>query len=91
LPLQNEMPGVDPREVEQLADEPVEALHLLFDRLVELLALAVAPGHILLPQAAGGGHDRRERCPKLMGDRAEQRGLELVAPPKNLALRGLVA
>ena len=79
------------REVEQVADDPVEPLRLLLDRLGEPRPLRVAPGHVPLAQAAGGGDDRGEGRAQVVRHAVEEGVLQLVGAPQRLRLGGLAA
>jgi len=89
--VRNERPVLDAREVEQIPDDAVESQGLVLHRARELVAFSIGPGHIALPQAAGGGEDRRERRPELVRHRVEQLCLELVGAAEGFRLGGLRA
>ena len=68
--------GLEPGQVEQVADQPVEPAHLLvhgLERLVELVGADHALGHGL-----DVARDRGERRPQLMGDAHQEVALQLV-------------
>ena len=68
----------DPRQVEDVADQPVQAVRLLEDRReqLSLLRRVVVDGGV--EEAGHARLDRRERRPQVVGDRREHRGAELV-------------
>jgi hypothetical protein len=68
-------PGLQLREVEQVFDHPAHTSALVGDRLQQLPVIAVQAG---IAQAAGRGGDRHQRRPHVVGDGAQQGGLELV-------------
>jgi hypothetical protein len=81
---------LDARQIEEIADESVEPLRFLFNRLRERLAFILRPVDVLLPEAARRGHDGRKRRAKIVGHGVEQRAAELIRPPQNLRFGGFV-
>ena len=79
--------GLDPCEVEQIADEALEPRRLLGDHGCELAALLV--GDRLGLESAGGGGDRGQRRAQVVRHRAEQRGLHDVRAAERLRLDDL--
>src|SRR5437870_4314961 len=57
--VRNKAPVLDAREVEEIADDAVEAERLFLDRHRELVAVPIGPNDVTLPQAPGG---RPRRC-----------------------------
>ena len=49
-------------------------------------ALGLRPGHVLLAQTPGRGHDRRQRRPQVVRDRVQHRGPQAIGPPQDLGL-----
>ena len=70
--------ALQPAHVEEVADQAVEPIGLLVDGQQELLGGIGRPRHVPLHQAGDRGLDRRERCAKIMGHRAEQGGPQCV-------------
>ena len=76
--------GLQARDVEQVLDQAREPLALLDHRLAQLVALLGAgAGRV---ERGAGGDDRGQRRAQVVGDRAQQRGLQLVAAPQRLGL-----
>ena len=72
------------RNVDQVLDQPREPPALLDHRLAELVALGRRrAGRV---EGGAGGDDRGQRRAQIVGDRAQQRGLELVRAPQRLGL-----
>ena len=84
LPVRLGLPRLDPRHVEQVLDQPGEPLALVDDRLTQLLPLLGGQR----PRAEGraAGDYRGQRRPQVVGDGAQQRGLQLVAATQRLRL-----
>src|SRR5439155_1315209 len=89
--VRNKAPVLDAREVEEIADDAVEAERLFLDRHRELFAVPIGPNDVTLPQAPGGREDRRERRAQLVRNGVQQLGLELVRPPQDLGVERLFA
>jgi len=51
--VRHECPVLDAREVEEVPDDAIEPQRLVLDRAGEFITLAIGPGDVLLPQAAG--------------------------------------
>ena len=78
------VPGLQPRDVEQVLDQAREPLALLDHRLAQLVALL--GGDAGRVEGGAGGDDRGQRRAQVVGDRAQQRGLQLVAAPQRPGL-----
>ena len=83
-----ERAGLEPRHVQQVADESVEALGLLEDGRRELSR--ERRGRRLLHQAAGRAGDRGERCAQVVRDGAQQRAAQPLALRREPRLLGLL-
>ena len=70
--------GLQPAHVEQVADEVVEPVGPLVDRLEELAGRAGREVDVALQQAAHRRLDRRQRRAQVVRHRREQRGAQLV-------------
>jgi hypothetical protein len=81
--------GLDPREVEQVADQPIQTARLSVDRVRELGALLVRPVDVALTQASRCRKDRRERGAQVVRHGVEESGLQLVGPAQDLRVEGL--
>ena len=78
------VPGLQAGDVEQVLDQAREALALLDHGVAELVALL--RGDAGRVEGGAGGDDRGQRRAQVVGDRAQQRGLELVAAAQRLGL-----
>ena len=76
--------GLDPGEVEQVADQPRQAVRLLLDRTDQ--RDPVLGTRSLLAQPCRGGPDRRQRRAQVVGDRVEDDRLRCVSLPRCLGL-----
>ena len=80
---------LEPREVEQLANDAVEACGLLADRHGQpqpVIGRQLEPG---ARERVGRGEDRGQRRPEVVRYRAQERRLERVAPSQGLGLERL--
>ncbi len=80
---------LDATHVEEVRDQPVEALGLAVDRRRTLSTCVVIHHEARVHEAAGSGPDRRERRAQVVRDGVEQRGLGRLAPPGDLGAGGL--
>ena len=81
----------DARQIKQVTDQVVQVRRLFFDRLGEILTFLLGPGHVLLAQAAGGRHDRRQRRAQVVRHGVQQRPTQLIRAAQNLGLGRLLA
>ena len=81
----------DPAEVEQAADEPVEAGGLRIDDDGRPTPGLVGPFDLRVGQPAGRRPDARKRRPKVVRDRVDEGGLEVVGLARDLELGGGLA
>ena len=77
-------PGLDPGEVEQVADQPGEAIRLLLDRVDQ--GDPILGGRSLLPQARSRGADGGQRRAQVVGDGVEDHRLGRIRLPGRLGL-----
>ena len=84
-------PGLQPAQVEQVADQPVEPVGALLDRREQGLPVLLGQGDVGLPQAADAGLDRGQRCTQVVADGGQQCGPDPVALGRALRLGGLLA
>ena len=80
-------PGLDAAEAEQVGDNAVQALGLVADGLEQLGPRLVVVGGAVT-QVAGDRPDAGQRCPQVVGDRAEEGGTLLVHSLEHLRPRG---
>ena len=80
---------LEPAHVEQVADERVEAVGLLVDRLEELLPRLGRPVDVALEQARDRGLDRGDRRAQVVRDGGEERRAELVRRRERACRLGL--
>ncbi len=81
--------GLEPREVEEVAHDPVEPLRLAEDRLGELAAVVGIERELAVRERAGRGEDRHQRRAEVVAHRAQERRLQRVAAAQGLGLEGL--
>ena len=81
--------GLEPREVEQVAHDPVEPDGLPEDRLGELAPVAGVERELVVGQRAGGGQDRHQWRAQVVADRAQHCRLHRVAPPERFRVERL--
>jgi hypothetical protein len=77
-PPRDEGARTDPREIEDVADQPVQAVGLLEDGHQEFTLLGGVVHGRHVEQARDPRLDRRERRPEVVGDRGEHRRAQLV-------------
>ena len=79
---------LEPREVEQVRDQPVESLRFHVDRREQARAVGFAQleGRVLEPVRCSA--DRGQRRAKVVADGSEDRGLDRVAPAEGLRFDG---
>ena len=82
--------GFEPREVEQIADQPAEPLGVDGDRVEQHAAVLVAEDERLAAQRADRGRDPGQRRAEVVRDGAQQRGLDEVAAAQRLGLERLL-
>ena len=76
--LHDERAGLEPAHVEQVADERVEPVGFVVDRLEQLVRGGRVERDVLREQARRRGLDRRERRAQVVAHGREQRGAQLV-------------
>jgi hypothetical protein len=79
-------PGLQARDVEQVGDEAVEAVGLGADVREQLVHGLLTELHLIAAQGAHRSLDRRQRRAQLVGDGAQERGLERVRGAQRLGL-----
>ncbi len=72
MPFADQGAGPEPRHVEQIADQPVEALRLLPDRLEQVATFPVREHRLGVEEAGHRCGDRGERGPEIVGDRLQE-------------------
>ncbi len=77
---------LEPRKVEQVADEPAEPLRVDLDRVEKLGAVGVAELERAVAKRADRRSDPGERRSQVMRDGTEERRLDEVAAPERLRL-----
>ena len=81
--LRAQRAGLDPAQVEQVGDQPVEVFDLALDRVGALLPVVVAQ-LARRAERAGRRPDRRQWRAQVVRDGLQQRGLERVALASDL-------
>ena len=81
----------DARQIQQISDDAIQPLRLVHDRVREIMALLGRPHHVVLQQAAGRRHDRRQRRAQIVRDSVQERPSQLVGASQNLGLVRLSA
>ena len=72
LAVDVERAGADPAELEDVGDQPFEAVGLVVDRVEELGAVVGVELEIRRAQGRRSSLDRRQGCPQVVGDRGEE-------------------
>ena len=80
--------GIDARHLEDILEQPGQALDLGQDQIALFPAVLGRQRRRL--EFAGGDADRGERRPQIVSERGEQRGLQLLALPRQLARLALL-
>jgi hypothetical protein len=89
LPMGLGRAGLEPREVEQLLDDAIEARRLAADRLREAEPIVGFEREPRAGQRVGRGENRGQRRAQVVGHRAQKRRLEGVAAAQRLRLESL--
>ena len=84
-------PDLDPAQVEDRADQPVEALGLLIDRVGGAPDAVGRPADGRIGQVPGGRADARQGRPQVMRHRVEEGALERVAAAGHLGGHRILA
>ena len=79
-----------PRKVEEVRNQSVEALRLEPNRSKELRPFCVVQSESRALEPLRRSFDCRERGTQVMADRAQEIGLRLIAPPERLGFHGLL-
>ena len=79
-------PRLEPREVEQVADEAAQAVGVDGDRVEQLGPVGITQLELVVAQRTDRGRDARQRRAQVVGDRAQERSLDEVAAAQRLGL-----
>ena len=86
LPVRLGRAGLEPRDVEQVADHPLQPVDLEPHRLEESRSVGLVERETRAAQALGRDFDRGQRRAQVVAHGLQNGGLDRVAPPERLGL-----